>query len=282
MTGVIVLIAVIGGGVFLLRRHVERSTIAQAAPKVVLKNQPAWMSDFLAEQIARTAATSPGHSPFDHRMLIETVAGLQTNPWIRKVNQVRRVYDTAPGDTIEIDCEYRAPAALVHWGDYYWLIDGAGVKLPEQFTAANVPRIVIGADKRMNIRIIEGVKHAPPESGETWSGPDLAAGLELVRLLFDKPYAEEIVKVDVNNFAGRRDTREAQIVLITKHATQVRWGRPINATDAFAEVSPAQKLKYMEAIFNEKHHVDGGQDWIDIRFDAITYPNPDVRADTMH
>jgi len=245
-----------------------------------LKNRPAWMSDFLADQIAHIAQVSGGHNAFDHDMLVELAAALNTNPWIRNVKQVRRVYDKSPGDTIEIDCDYRAPAALVHWGDFYWLVDGDGIKLPEQFNSQHVPRIVMGADSRMNIRIIEGVKHPPPESGESWSGEDLVAGLELVRLIFDKPYAEEIVKVNVANFNGRRDPREAHIVLVTKDAHEIRWGRAISAKDAFAEVAPSQKLKYMEAVFNEKHHVDGGQAWIDIRFDAITYPNPDARADS--
>ncbi len=54
---------------------------------------------------------------------------------------------------------------------------------------------------------------------------------------------------------------------------QVRWGRPINAKDFFVEVSTTQKLKYLEEIYGQFHRVDGGQPWIDIRFDRITYPS---------
>jgi hypothetical protein len=124
----------------------------------------------------------------------------------------------------------------------------------------------------MNIRIIEGVRQPPPDTGERWIGEDLCAGLDLARLLLGKPYTEEIVKVDVSNFEGRRDDREAHIVFVTKYGSQIRWGRPLDARDFFVEVTPARKLEYLRQIFQEKHRVDGGFSWIDIRFDAVTYP----------
>lgn len=269
----ICLIAAVGG-LIVLKHHVEKDLVFPSAPpRIVLANQPAWMSDFLADQIAATAKPTGTHSTFDRQVLEDAANMLKGNPWIREVKQVRRAYGQVPGDTIEIDCEYRAPIALVHWKDYYWLVDGEGVKLPEQFTSEQVPRIIMGRDRKMNIRVVEGIDRPPPESGQKWTGDDLAAGLDMVRLLFGRPYAEEIVKVDVSNHLGRRDPREAQIVLVTKYNTEIRWGRPVNAEDYFIEVSTARKLKYLEQIFDEFKRVDGHRPWIDIRFDKITYPS---------
>ena len=275
-TAAILFITLVGGAIVLDRSYVERKLLpATESPGVVLKNRPVWMSDFLAEQIAKTAKPHGTHSAFDHQLLVDTVALLRANPWIREVKQVRRAYRVKPGDTLEVDCEYRAPVALVHWKDYFWLVDGDGVKLPEAFTAADVPRIIIGQDRKVNIRVIEGVQQAPPETGTRWPGEDLHAGLGLVKLLFDKPYTEEIEKVDVGNFARRRDHKGAQVVLITKYNTEVRWGQPLDAgDDFFVEVSPAQKLAYLKAIFEEKGQVDGHFKWVDIRFDAVTHPQP--------
>ena len=95
----------------------------------------------------------------------------------------------------------------------------------------------------------------------------------MVKLLYGKPYAEEIVRVNVANFQGRNDPREAQLVLKTKYNTEIRWGRPVNAKDYFIEVSTAQKLRYMEQVFQEFKRIDGQRQWIDIRFDKITYPS---------
>jgi hypothetical protein len=232
------------------------------------------MSDFLAEQIIKTARPAGSHSAFDHQLLVDTVGMLKANPWIREVKQVRRGYGQQPGDILEVDCDYRAPVALVKWQDYFWLVDGDGVKLPEVFSASDVPHILKGQDKRVNIRVIEGVTHAPPETGAKWAGADLQAGLELVKLLFGRNYAEEVEKVDVSNFAGRQNLKTAQLVLVTRYNTQVRWGQPatVPADDFTPEVPAAQKLAFMQAIWQEKGRVDGNFDWVDIRFDAVVIP----------
>jgi hypothetical protein len=282
LLGIVILVAVVGGGMVADRDYVERKVVpATDSPAVLLKNRPVWMSDFLAEQIARTAKPAGTHSAFDHQLLVDTVALLKANPWIKDVRQVRRAYLNKPGDVLEVDCDYRAPVALVHWKDYFWLVDGDGVKLPEAFSAADVPKILFGQDKKVNIRVVEGVAQAPPETGAKWNGEDLHAGLQLVKLLYAKPYTEEIQKVDVSNFARRHDKKGAQLLLITKYNTEVRWGQPIDSgDDFFVEVSPQQKLAYLKAIVDEKGQVDGHFKWVDIRFDAVTFPVSGTSAQT--
>jgi hypothetical protein len=277
------LVAALATGFWFMRNWVEKRVVfPDRPPQIVLKNRPPWMTEFLARQI--TAAVRPvgTHSAFDHQLLVDVTSMLKSNPWIRRVNQVRRAYDKRPADTIEIDCEYRAPIALVHWHNYYWLVDGEGVKLPEQYTARQVPLVMRGQNRRMEIRVIEGVQLPPVESGMKWAGEDLAAGLDLVKLLHGQDFADEIMRVDVSNFAGRRSVKEAQLTLLTRYDTEVRWGRPINSKDFFVEVSPAQKLSYLKQVYEQFHRVDGNQPWIDIRFDRITYPSgaaPSARAD---
>jgi hypothetical protein len=273
-------------GFHFMRQWVERRVVfPDRAPRIVLTNRPAWMTDFLVNQI--TAAVKPvgTHSAFDHQLLVDVGLMLKSNPWVKKVVQVRRAYGEKPGDTIEIDCDWRAPIALVHWQDYYWLVDGDGVKLPEQYTLRQVPLVMRGSEsRRTEIRIVEGVRNPPVESGQRWPGEDLGAGLDLVKLLHGLNFADEIVRVDVSNFGGRVSEKEAQLALGTRYDTQIRWGRPINAKDFFVEVSPAQKLAYLKQVWEQFHRVDGNQPWIDIRFDKITYPSgvsamPTARAD---
>jgi len=256
------------------KRFVDQRVAQPTGPlSVMIKDKPPWMSDFLAEQIAATVPRNSS-STFDRDLLVAAADKLRENPWVNNVRQVRRVYGQRPGDTLEIDCDFRAPIALVEWGKYYWLVDGDGVKLPEQFTASQVPGIVIGRDSRMNIRIIDGVRQPPPDTGRRWAGQDLAAGLGVAKMLYGKPFAEEVVTINVANFAGRVDQREAQIVFWTKYATQVRWGRPLDAKDFFAEVPASQKLEEMASIVKQYGRIDAGQAWIDIRYDKIMYPTP--------
>ena len=250
----------------------RRLAFPERPPKVFLKDRPAWMSDFLADQIMKTAEPIGLHSAYDRQLLVDTAAALRSDPWIRRVIQVRRVYDQGPADTLEIDCEYRAPVALVGWDDFYWLVDGEGIKLPEQYTGEELSKIIFGPDGKPNVRIIQGAQHAPPESGKRWAGDDLAAGLELARLLSGRDYADQIRLIDVSNFNGRLDPSAAQIVLVTQFNTQIRWGRPPSARDSFVEVPASTKLDALANIFRQTGRVDADQPWIDVRFDRVTCP----------
>lgn len=284
----VVLLVACGVGFTLMRRHVEkRLAFPSRPPAVVLKHRPAWMSDWVARQLAARVAPRGAYSAFDHTMLVEIARMLKTNPWIMKVRGVRRVYGRAPGDTLEIDCDFRTPAALVRTADdAYVLIDRMGVRLPEQYAAADVPRVVETPDGRINILIIEGVaRPAPRDAGQKWIGEDLRAGLELAALLLDpasQPFTHEIRKISVENFDGRHYAREAHLVLFTKYGTEIRWGRPPGTPDF--EIDPGRKLDYLRRVYQQYGRVDGNQPYgIDIRYDKITYPSVDpgtVQANT--
>jgi hypothetical protein len=280
------LVVLIAGGVAfaLVERHVEKDQAFPAKPPgIVLKARPAWMSDLVAQQIATQVAPRGAHSAFDHDMLVEITRMLKTNPWIMNVRSVRRVFGEAPGDTLELDCDFRTPAALVRTGSAFYLIDRNGVRLPEQYAANEVERVVKTPDGHVNIRVIEGVaRPAPANAGQKWTGEDLRAGLDMAALLLDpanQPFTHEIRKINVENFNGRHDAREAQIVLTTVYNTQIRWGRPIKATDRFIEVDPGRKLDYLRRVFQEYGRVDANQPLgIDIRYDKVTYPSLDPRT----
>lgn len=259
------------------RDHVDKSvTFRRDPPRVVLKDQPAWMSDARARRIMAVAKPDVSHSAFDHNLLVNTASLLRnhpdTAPWVREVRSVRRVFGQGPGDVLEIDCDFRSPIALVKWENYYWLIDADGVLLPEQYTASDVRKVMYDKSGQICLRILEGVATAPPESGRKWQGSDLAAGIDLAKLLYGKTYTNEVERIDITNFAGRKDPREAQLVCITRFNTEVRWGRPVFAKDYFVEVSPAQKLQYMEKIVQQFGRVDARHSAVDLRFDRVTYP----------
>lgn len=263
----------LGAGFYYARRDVERRlAFPTETPRVVLKNVPPWMSDDTVAELLRSLRPGGPSSAFDQDLLRSRVAILETNPWVGKVNAVRRVFGKGPGDTIEVDCDFRTPLALVRWQDYYWLVDSDGYKLPEQYTADQAPGMLLDANRRTQMRIIEGVRQPPVESGQKWPGDDLAAALELARLLHGHRFADEIFKIDASNFSGRADPLEAHLVLVTRYGTEIRWGRPINAKDAFVEIPATRKLEALAQVFAQYHRVDANQPWLDIRYDQVTYP----------
>jgi hypothetical protein len=276
------LVGACAGAFYYMQSYVDETVAAPVdRPQIVFKNRPAWMTEVVEHQLAESFRPGKPKSVFDHDVLVLTTKRLRGSPWIEKVSSVRRTYVKGPGDTIEVDCEFRAPMALVRTGMEYWFVDKGGVKLPEKFQHADITRVVFTADGQTNVRVIEGVRSPPPfYAGQHWPGEDLAAGLDLVRRLYGQPFANDIVKVKVDNFGGRIDSREAQIVLVTRYNTEIRWGRAWASTDAFIEVRPEYKMERLRRIVAEYGRVDAKERWIDIRFDKIGCPNPAAATDT--
>jgi hypothetical protein len=273
--GVLALVVCISAMVFISRRGVdERFAKSADAPTIVFLNRPAWMSDAVFDRLTQSVTPGGSRSSLDHNVLTETVRILENEPWVKSVKQVRRGYTKSPGDTIEIDCEFRAPVAFVRDSvvQRYWMVDATGVVLPESYREDELKRLGYGDEARKQPRQIVGVEAPSPPPGQVWKGEDLVAGIEMVRLMFDKPYLNEIIEVDVANFAGRRDQNFAQIVLRTVKGTEVWWGRPVSAPDNIAEISPQQKLATLEKLYQQFDRIDAHQRWVDVRFERPTRP----------
>lgn len=273
----VVLAAVVG--FVLVRRQVERRfVLVDRPPEVELVNRPAWMSDLLAEQIIRMVKPAAPSPATDRQLLEDRVALLRASPWVKSVKQVRRVYRHGPGDTLQVDCEWRTPAALVQWKDEFVLVDRDGVQLPERYRHDQLPRLLRTSDGRTNLRIIEGVERPPAAAGARGPADDLKAGLDLAAVLAACDWTDEIERVNVSNFGGRVDPRAAQLTLITRHNTELRWGRPIHANDYFVEVPWERKLERLKQIRDRYGRIDAGAAFVELRFDRIEIPADQTAA----
>jgi len=278
VASVVVVLALVVG--FLVtRRYVEkRYVLLDRPPEVELVNRPAWMSDLLAEQIVRLVKPTGPHPATDHQLLVDRVALLRASPWVKNVRQVRRVYRSGPGDTLLVDCEWRTPAAMVQWRHEYRLVDRDGVLLPETYSFDQLPRLLRSSDGKTNLRIIEGVERPPGTAGKPWPGNDLKAGIDLAAALAGHDWTDEIERVNISNFAGRIDPRAAQLTLITRYNTELRWGRPINATDFYVEIPWQQKLERLKQIRARYGRIDAGAAFVELRFDRIEIPAEQTAA----
>lgn len=267
-------------GVKSSRDFADRSVLKPAAVNVQLINPPAWMNDEVRQRIVQIATPVSAKSSLDHDQVREIAQILAAEPWVKKVNRVQRVYGKQPGDTLEVDCEFRAPLALVQDDGWFWMVDSEGVKLPERFTKDELAKVAIGKGlEKIQLRVVTGVHNAAPQAGERWPGRDLEAGLELVKLFFDKPYMNDVAMIDVANVdpvqpdvAGAKN----EVVLHTRYNTQIRWGSPIKQSGFSVEVSSAQKLATLERLWHEYQRLDAGKPWIEIRYDRVVYPQSEA------
>ena len=286
------LAVVVGGsciGYNALASHVrETYALVSRPPAVTLLNRPAWMGDAIAADLARRVATAlpPSGSTLDHDLLVRVGGVLAEDAWIARVARVRRL-DVRGRDTLQIECDYRTPLAIVQWRDgretSYRLIARDGVLLPPTYSGSAVHAIVAGRDATTNLRVITGVAAPPPpgDAGLRWDAPDLKAGLDVAALLNGLAAAQNVTVIDVDNFAERRvrwtagakERWAAQIVLRTKLNHVIFWGRPPEADDFLVEVSPQTKLANLTAVAK---HFQGRPwpAWVDLRAEndaAIQY-----------
>ena len=261
------------------QRYVDKIEHTDTPPTVAIAGgAPAWMNPAIEEQILSLARPKTASQATDRDVLAQQARSLATSPWVREVKTVRRTYQNGPGDVIEIAADFRTPVAMVRWQDTYWYVDADGVRLPEHFNAAQVHQMLLAGGKP-TFRIIEGVAHFPDESGKPWPGKDLRAGLELIALLSDKAYADQITRIDVGNYDGRTNANESQINLITRYDTQVRWGQAPSSRAFFVEQRVDRKLDVLQQACRQTGRVDMNLPWIDLRFDSTTAPNQRASLD---
>lgn len=273
------LATVIGVGFVASQRYVQKIEATDTPPTVVLAGgPPAWMNPAIASDVLTAAQPTSPSQTTDRKTLEGRAQALAKSPWVRSVKAVRRTYGNAPGDTIEITADFRTPVALVRWQDAYWYVDAEGVRLPERFNEAQLHQMLAAGGKPL-FRVIEGVAHFPDDAGKPWPGKDLRAGLELVNLLSDKPYADQITRIDVGNYDGRINANESQINLITRYDTQVRWGQAPSSSAFFVEQRVDRKLDVLQQACRQTGRVDMNLPWIDLRFDSPTVPNQRASLD---
>ncbi len=272
---------IVGMGINYSRDYADRSVLTPtSAIAVQLVNPPTWMNEELRQRIVQIATPVTAKSSLDHDQVKEIAQILSAEPWVKKVNQIRRVYGKQPGDTLEVDCDFRAPVALVQDQGWFWMVDADGVKLPERFTKEELSKVAIGRGlEKIQLRVVTGVHDAAPQAGEKWNGRDLEAGIELARLFFNKPYMNDVAMIDVSGVdpinpqaAGAKN----EVVLHTRYNTQIRWGSAIPKSGFSVEVSAAQKLATLEQLWNDYQRLDAGKPWIEIRYDRVVYPDPNM------
>ncbi len=272
-----------------------------------LTNRPSWLDKTIVDQIfqetqnfaARDQATYDRLlNPLDHDILQEVAANytgvdvkgvnhwtLRNNAWIKRIDAVRRVMSAdRKSETIEIDAEFRQPAAWVEYGDKFYLVDSEAIRLPGEYSAED-RKSTVGLMAINGVDLPAGAKGVPQPS-EAWKTDDLAAGMKLVDLLRGETFVAQIAAVDMANFQGRKDDKLPWILLDTIWTTAdgkprvVNWGRPVGEEN-FREIKAVAKLKALNAIYTRFSRIDADRDYVDIRWDEVRLPKLAAQSDSV-
>ncbi|MBL4702650.1 MAG: hypothetical protein JKX85_15495 [Phycisphaeraceae bacterium] len=226
--------------------------------QVQLVDAPTWMSPFLRQQIQQRIAGELGQDPMDVQSLNQAVKSLASSPWVGQVARIART----TGGRVLVHAVYREPVAMVQSEHGYHLIDGQyhllpGLYLEHQLAPVGLP-------------VITGVGETLVRPGMVWGDAALTAGLQLVQLVSNQPYASQIKSVDVS----QRDRRgRIRLTLLTHLGGQVHWGYPLGQGHP-VEVTDAAKLNALAGLYQRCGQIDVSGKTVDIFTESVLVHQP--------
>jgi len=221
---------------------------------------PAWFDGKRRAEVSERVAMAVGDgSVLDPNRLAKARAALLTTGWFHSIEQVRLADDGG----FLVEATFVRPFAVVRHGEFDYLVDDEARLLPMQWTAGHRPATP------HYVAIVGTSAPNRGDYGSVWPGADVAAGIELARLLQPKPWFAEVAAIDLSQYQSERT-----LSLITRHNGRLIWGRA--PTDrSVAEVTPDAKLRTLDYLYATERRIDsGGGRTIDLRGDLVT-----VRAD---
>jgi hypothetical protein len=248
------LAAVIGvGGVGWGLRNLEgyvRGIAQDRAVKltVSMKQPPAWADPALVESICLSSGIRCDDTLLDEKLTEIWAGNLALNPWVKRVMRVQKGYS----GQVEVECELRQPIASVEEaGDATYFIDAEGVVLP-------------GATVHCHVVKIAGIRGEIPPPGQTITGADAAAGLEVLTKILQMDQQlpasdrlwKELAELSVNNYEGRVSQRDSHLMIYTQKATEIRWGAAIGRSVPYHEADVKYKLATLYRTYQKYGSLD--------------------------
>jgi len=254
-------------GLMFLEKYVKETIPArQGAGDLELADVPLWVSDQLKEKVY-TIATADGSS----LGLDDAALSVQRNieelmPWLYEV-KVRATHNI-----LRVEALWRKPVALVKSGLIKFYVDAEQVVLDYM----EMPDLPI-----VEIKGLPLITKIPP-LGEVWQRDDLAAAIRILdrlddmdkSLTPDKPLLREIDCIDVSNFNGRHNSRQAHIILYTKDNTSIIWGAEVEKWQQHLESTDEQKLAKLYVYYKENGTLSGAAKFINLRDPRDNIPLP--------
>ena len=264
---VCVIIGIVIGLMSLEKYVIKTMPARQGAGDLELADVPVWVSDQLKEKVYTIATAKGSNVGLDD----EAVASVQRNieelvPWLDEV-QVRATHNI-----LRVEARWRKPIALVKSGRIKFYVDAEQVVLDYM----QMPDLPI-----VEIKGLPPITKTPP-LGEVWQRDDLAAAVIILdrldqrdkSLTSGKPLLYEIDRIDVSNFNGRKNSRQAHIILYSKDNTEIIWGAEVGKWQRHLESTDQEKLAKLYGYYEDYGSLSGGAKYINLRDPRDKIPLP--------
>jgi len=103
--------------------------------------------------------------------------------------------------------------------------------------------------------------------GTRWPGREVRAALELLVLVHDEPYADNVAGIHIARRDDGEDVDRNELVLtiVTPNDSRVIWGSPPNVSGVHrGEVSRDQKLANLRELYRRFGRIDAGRPLVEV------------------
>lgn len=248
LLAVAAVMALVAGVMWRLERYVEHAARTRDVQLTAsMQNPPRWASDELVREILLSSGIHHDDFLLDKELTMRWAQNLSRNPWVKKVNRVRKLYS----GEVRFDCELRRPVAMLRQGFSVRYVDAEGVVLPEATLVVPYGHVIK----------LRGSVAALPQPGESIRDDALIAGIQVLawirgadeQLKPEERLWSELAVLDVSNYNGRVDLSVSHLTLYTNNSTEVRWGAAVGRSVPYGEASAKCKINTLY----RKHRLAG-------------------------
>jgi hypothetical protein len=215
--------------------------------KVTFHDPPVWLDDSLLLELQDVARINLARTTVGREGLMQTAEALGATGWFTDVKQVQWLNDT---EAI-VHATYLIPYAKVQDNNETVFIDVHGRRLPTRVGA-------IVKQKYHFITLKEPKYERPMRPGLQWNGGDIMAGLDVLKLIYNKPWATQVQHINL-----ARWTSNGTLILETNTPSFFIWGSSPGKEHGL-EALADHKIDRLNHIFTKYGRIDQG---IEAEFD---------------
>jgi hypothetical protein len=232
----------IAGLIILAAMSVPKLRATQVSPAdvhVVFENPPVWLDASLLQELQDIARLHLAQKTVGREGLIQTADALGATGWFRVINQVRWTNE----HHAVIDATFLVPHAKVldDYGESF--IDIRGRRLPTRDGA-------IANDDYHYIALIHPQSNRPQRAGLQWNGKDIMAGLKVLQLIYNKPWASQVKAINLSRWSAN-----GSMTLETDTPSYLIWGSTPGEEHGL-EALADHKIERLDYIFSKYERID--------------------------
>ncbi len=238
-------ILTIGGLITLTALSVPSLRATRIAAKdllVTFDSPPVWLNESLLTELQDLVRSHLAAIPVGRQGLINASDALEGSGWFATVNQI----SWQNTSHAKVDATFLIPHARVRTPKGEFFVDPMGIVLPSRDG-----RIVSSGYHFVTLNAPE---HAPPQRpGLRWDGGDIIAALQVLRLIYDKPWALQVKTIDLSSWANN-----GSLSLITETPCRLIWGSS-PGQEVGLEALANEKLARLDHIYRDHGAIDRGR-----------------------